>query len=121
MQPQWLTMVVLAQMTGMVLSARHLRHPLFARTATDRTSMPRRPRSLGRDQTSAGRNYPTIAPPNYRIDFSKSRHGVAPGSLPDAIRSLQHSRTISNLTHYPTIDGVRLRFGKGIGNGFGWR
>jgi len=41
-----------------------------------------------------------------------SGHGVAPGSLPDAIRSLQHSRTVSNLTHYPTIDGGRLRFGE---------
>ena|SRR6516225_9919988 len=65
---------------------------------------------LGRDQTSAGRNYPTVTPQNYGIDLSKSGHGVAPGSLPDAIRSLQHSRTVSNLTHYPTIDGSRLRF-----------
>jgi hypothetical protein len=110
MQPQWLT-------TGCARSDDG-QEPICPSPTTsalcsdgDRSNvMPRRPRSLGRDQTSAGRNYPTTAPPNYRIDFSKSWHGVAPGSLPDAIRSLQHSRTVSNLTHYPTIDGGRLRF-----------
>ena len=68
--------------------------------------------SLRRDQTSTCRNNPTVTPQNNRIDCSKSRNGVASGNLPDAIRSLQHSSSISNLPYYPSINCSRLCFRK---------
>src|SRR6516164_835640 len=64
------------------------------------------------DQTSTCCNNPTITPQNNRIDCSKSRDAVASCNLPDAIGSLQHSPSISNLPYYPAINGSRLCFRK---------
>jgi hypothetical protein len=54
--------------------------------------------SLRRDQTSAGRNYPTAPPQNYGIDSSKSWDRVPARRFPDAPGgTFQRGSAINNI------------------------
>ena len=60
-----------------------------------------------RNQSPAGRHYPTVAPKNNKIDPPYSRHCVSARHPPDAIGSLQDRRAINNFTKHPTWNGCR--------------
>ena len=64
-----------------------------------------------RDQTSACRNYPTLAPEENKVDPSSSGHSVATPYLPDAVGTFQDCNPIRNFVKRPSLNCSWSGFG----------